>query len=132
MSYEPTQWESGDVITSAKLNKLEQGVAGCSFPIIHFTFNEAGRNFVSTETTAEVLAGLQAGIPQIWSFDNTGCIDITPDIAWYLVIGYQHVAGDDDNGFTEFNEIFVAQEGYYYPGSADLSGDHVVVNYAYD
>lgn len=28
MSYEPTVWKSGDVVTSAKLNKLEQGVAG--------------------------------------------------------------------------------------------------------
>ena len=28
MSYEPTNWKSGDVVTSAKLNKLEQGVSG--------------------------------------------------------------------------------------------------------
>lgn len=27
MSYTPTNWKSGDVVTSAKLNKLEQGVA---------------------------------------------------------------------------------------------------------
>lgn len=27
MAYEPTEWKSGDVVTSAKLNKLEQGVA---------------------------------------------------------------------------------------------------------
>ena len=27
MSYTPTEWKSGDVVTSAKLNKLEQGVA---------------------------------------------------------------------------------------------------------
>lgn len=28
MAYTPTQWKSGDVITSEKLNKLENGVAG--------------------------------------------------------------------------------------------------------
>ena len=28
MSYDPTNWKTGDVVTSAKLNKLEQGVAG--------------------------------------------------------------------------------------------------------
>lgn len=28
MSYEPTVWQAGDTITSARLNKLEQGVAG--------------------------------------------------------------------------------------------------------
>ena len=27
MTYEPTQWKAGDTVTSAKLNKLEQGVA---------------------------------------------------------------------------------------------------------
>ena len=27
MSYEPTNWKDGDLVTSAKLNKLEQGVA---------------------------------------------------------------------------------------------------------
>lgn len=31
MAYEPTNWKSGDIVTSAKLNKLEKGVqdAGC-------------------------------------------------------------------------------------------------------
>lgn len=28
MSYEPTNWKTGDVVTSAKLNKLENAVAG--------------------------------------------------------------------------------------------------------
>ena len=27
MSYQPTNWSRGDVITSAKLNKIEQGIA---------------------------------------------------------------------------------------------------------
>ena len=27
MAYEPTTWKSGDVVTSAKLNKIEQGIA---------------------------------------------------------------------------------------------------------
>lgn len=26
MAYEPTNWQAGDTITSARLNKLEQGV----------------------------------------------------------------------------------------------------------
>lgn len=30
MAYEPTNWKTGDVVTSAKLNKLEQGVAAGS------------------------------------------------------------------------------------------------------
>lgn len=27
MAYEPTQWKAGDTVTSAKLNKIEQGIA---------------------------------------------------------------------------------------------------------
>lgn len=36
MSYTPTQWKDGDLVTSAKLNKLEQGVAnGGGIMVIH-------------------------------------------------------------------------------------------------
>lgn len=36
MSYEPTNWQAGDIVTSAKLNKLEQGVAnGGGILIVH-------------------------------------------------------------------------------------------------
>lgn len=36
MSYEPTNWKDGDLVTSAKLNKLEQGVAnGDGIFIVH-------------------------------------------------------------------------------------------------
>lgn len=38
MAYEPTEWKSGDVVTSAKLNKLEQAVAGLNgVLIVHAT-----------------------------------------------------------------------------------------------
>ena len=35
MSYTPTTWKSGDIVTSEKLNKLEQGVANNGILIIH-------------------------------------------------------------------------------------------------
>ena len=38
MSYEPTQWSAGDTVTSAKLNKLEQGIAN-SILIVHSDMN---------------------------------------------------------------------------------------------
>ena len=34
MSYTPTNWATGDVITAAKLNKLEQGVASAGGVLI--------------------------------------------------------------------------------------------------
>ena len=41
MSYEPTNWKAGDVVTSAKLNKMEQGIAaGGGIRFVHFTIND--------------------------------------------------------------------------------------------
>ena len=39
MSYEPTNWKDGDLVTSAKLNKLEQGVAGTGVLIVGLTID---------------------------------------------------------------------------------------------
>lgn len=39
MSYEPTQWKAGDTVTSAKLNKMEQGIAsagGANILVAHY------------------------------------------------------------------------------------------------
>lgn len=33
MAYEPTEWKSGDVVTSAKLNKIEGGIVGAE-PVV--------------------------------------------------------------------------------------------------
>ena len=37
MSYEPTNWKDGDLVTSAKLNKLEQGVANSNHDTVMMT-----------------------------------------------------------------------------------------------
>lgn len=34
MSYEPTNWKSGDVVTSAKLNKMESGIENAGALIV--------------------------------------------------------------------------------------------------
>ena len=39
MSYIPTTWKSGDVVTSEKLNKLENGVAGGGVLIVNVDDN---------------------------------------------------------------------------------------------
>ena len=42
MSYTPTVWKEGDVVTSSKLNKLEKGVADASGGglVVHLTIGE--------------------------------------------------------------------------------------------
>lgn len=64
MSYEPTNWKSGDVVTSAKLNKLEQGVAdagGGNVLVVHITDDEGLDGYVADKTFAEISAAVNAG-----------------------------------------------------------------------
>ena len=49
MSYTPTNWKAGDVVTSAKLNKIEQGIASSGGVVIP-TYTLAGGGKVSTTT----------------------------------------------------------------------------------
>lgn len=49
MAYEPTEWKKGDVVTSAKLNKLEEGVAAAGVtPFIVEWDGESGTQTVQT------------------------------------------------------------------------------------
>lgn len=49
MSYEPTTWKAGDTVTSAKLNKIEQGIAaGGGILIAHPTIKN---NFPTLDKT---------------------------------------------------------------------------------
>ena len=42
MSYTPTTWQTGDTITAAGLNKMEQGIAGAGgCLVVNATFNKA-------------------------------------------------------------------------------------------
>ena len=50
MSYEPTNWQTGDVITAEKLNKLEGGVAGAGNVI---TVTVSGRISSSNPPTVD-------------------------------------------------------------------------------
>lgn len=41
MSYEPTNWKDGDLVTSAKLNKIEQGIAaGSGMMVVNEVYDE--------------------------------------------------------------------------------------------
>lgn len=64
MTYEPTTWKSGDVVTSAKLNKLENGVAA------------AGGMFVMHETVVEGTATLDANYNQVSAAIEAGQLPV--------------------------------------------------------
>lgn len=59
MSYEPTVWKTGDVVSSEKLNKLEEGVAGAgsgsgpNVVLVNIGYNES--NIVTDLTVSEIV-----------------------------------------------------------------------------
>lgn len=65
MSYEPTVWKDGDLVTSAKLNKLEQGVA-----------NGGGNNIVMGVMDENNNLTLESTWQEIWDNNcTTVCFD---------------------------------------------------------
>ena len=54
MAYEPTAWKSGDVVTSAKLNKIEQGIANASSGLLIVKASEDGDTLTLDKTWQEI------------------------------------------------------------------------------
>ena len=66
MSYEKQTWQTGDVVTSAKLNHMEDGIAaagGGGVLVVNVTESEVEGSTVSTcdKTAGEMAAALEAG-----------------------------------------------------------------------
>ena len=69
MSYTPTNWVTGDVVTAEKLNKIEQGIVGSSIGgggafVVTFTADFDNGTYTNVETDhtyAEVKAAIEAG-----------------------------------------------------------------------
>lgn len=66
MAYTPTVWETGDVITAAKLNKAEEGIAAASAGsnelfILTVTMAEDGLSATIDKTLAEIVEAFEAG-----------------------------------------------------------------------
>lgn len=55
MSYTPTTWAAGDTVTSAKLNKIENGIVANEPPVICIDENDNVTASVSYNTVIEAL-----------------------------------------------------------------------------
>lgn len=65
MAYEPTVWKSGDVVTSAKLNNIEQGIANAgsdSLLLVTLTYDEDADDgtYISSATFAKIVEAYEA------------------------------------------------------------------------
>lgn len=68
MSYTPTTWVSGDVVTAEKLNKLEQAVASSGSAGTVLTFTCTNGVFVGDLTWSELLTAINSGEAIILNF----------------------------------------------------------------
>ncbi len=79
MSYTPTEWKKGDLITSEKLNKIEEGIvdagsSGGGFLIINA--NQGKTEIVFDKTLGEIKAAFTSKIPifVFMNVPNVGCV----------------------------------------------------------
>lgn len=73
MSYTPTTWANGDVVTATKLNKIEQALAnaGTGF-LVTVTINpNDSHQYITDKTAAEIKAAADSGLPIFVNCPNT-------------------------------------------------------------
>ena len=93
MSYEPIVWKDGDLVTSAKLNKIEQGIAG-NIMIVEATFvedpNDYYHKYFETDKTAtEIKTAFLNGTTIILHIiENERTLTYGVGEAYYLMAGY--------------------------------------------
>lgn len=109
MSYTPTEWSNGDVITAEKLNKLENGVADCG------------------ESSSELL---MVHITQTIEYDSEMEQDVI--IYEYDKTGAEILEALQSHKSVIFHETFSGShtESWYYPTSLEPNGaDEIITNW---
>lgn len=132
MSYEPTVWKSGDVVTSAKLNKLEQGVAGGGGLFkVNAEYDESTDTLTLDKTWKEIRDAVVSGlVPYIVSVDDGFVEEIS---ACYFQKCYKL---DDRrrNIFVDFANIYIEGDAStasidFLRFTANTEDDYPVHNY---
>ena len=116
MAYSKTNWQNGDIITAAKLNKMEQGVADIAhvlYPInVEVTIQEMSGTVIYTadKTYAEALAAIEDGKLPIYIFHDDGSTIVyypalrkvtTPDKIEVVDTITQYIVHDSSGVHTE-------------------------------
>ena len=130
MSYTPTEWKSGDTITSAKLNKIENGIAaagsgGVGTVRVELNKQETGRvmdktwaeiknmfdsglliQIIENDDEGDFLAGFVAGAG-VLPFGNESYVIYTIVFAEYQAKSESYFT-DSENGYPEY--LFEGEE----------------------
>ena len=108
MSYIPTEWKTGDIVTAEKLNKLEEGVAsgggGGGDALLEVVKTGAGVYTLGDISYNDVRALLAKGIVPIAHYtENDGKFH---EFSLFYQIGY-----NDGTGYSvDFNDFFFNSE----------------------
>lgn len=106
MSYTPTTWVKGDVITAVKLNKLEQGIAGKTGGGLIVNFVVSSGHLVGDKTFGEIWTAFAGGIPVVLKYPAnafaSGVSETMYATSPLLYIGWDQTNGEADyfNGYT--------------------------------
>lgn len=110
MAYEKQTWQTGDVVTSAKLNHMEDGIAegggGGAF-IVTYTANDQMQLTNCDKTFAEIWAAVSGGQTVM------ACIEVEGSKMFFNISNARHE--DENNGEVDFDQFTMsAWEGTTY------------------
>lgn len=109
MSYEPTNWKTGDIVTSQKLNKMESGIAGAGGVFVVKGIEDQETGYYNLDKTfAEINEAAKNGLVVLILEDPN---NVTPE----LLIGT--AVQETSNGNT-YSVCFVT-----FTGGAQVSAD---------
>jgi hypothetical protein len=111
MSYTPNTWQTGDTITAAKLNNMEQGIAnaGGGGGVLFVTATGSEFDWVCDKTASEM-----------WSAYQNGVLLIKQETSISLVVSAEYRQGTyrfyiRDNVNTDRDYTFAATSDSAYP-----------------
>ena len=109
MSYEPYTWQSGDVVTSARLNHMEQGIAGGGGALkITPTITEVDNQV--TETWNKTAGEIMDAMPLVYfDFGSDGY----HEFQFLTSYGWSEDDGFSSEATTSANEVTAATRNDY-------------------
>lgn len=124
MSYTPTSWNNGDIITAEKLNKLENGVAsgGDNLFEVFFEYDYDTHKFSSNKTAREICKAIIDG-KTIIMYDNWNWVTASPIINGYFL------PEDGEETYSEITLSYIYNGGTCYVYTVKDEDNETTVEY---
>lgn len=94
MSYIPTEWKSGDTVTSAKLNKIENGFSTVAPFIIEAIDEDGSLSLTASTTYNDVMTALNQG--------RIVMLHVLVNQVYHYMYYYSKISSYDDAYFVDF------------------------------